>query len=860
MVALLEHQLAVPAFRVPLARRPRLVRALDDASSAPLTLVSAPAGTGKTVLLASWFADGRAGPGAAWVSVESGDDATGRFWRYVEAALVRAGVGMPPRRAASPDVVIRLATALASAPRPVLLVVDAAHHLAPATVGDLDRLVRLADGRLRLVAATRLVPLPQVLARRLSGDVAEVGRADLALTDAEVADVCRGTGLRGRDVARLVERTEGWAAAVRFAARAAARTDDPAHAAAAAWSGVDGEFAAWFSTHVLGTAPPEVRGALLRSAVADRLRPGLFDALVGDASGSLFTQLVRSGAFARATGTADEFQVGPLVANLLRAELTARTPELVPALHVTAARWCAEHGATTEALDHARAAGRWRETTEAVVGRPDFGTLLLAPGGTTTPLAAALAAVPPDASHEASRVARAAGALLRGDVHAAAARLTEPAPTRPATDAHALVVRHRAVVDLAVARARGDVEAGLAAAARVQDACAADGPRDADTVRVLVDALATQADLHAWSGDRSRARHSWLRGVAVADEAGDASLGEPCRAGLALLEAMQGDLRRAGRLAEPPRGADPATPRSAAAHVALAWVATEHVDLRAARRHVDHAGGAATPAAAAALTLVRARVLRLTGHVAEARRVLRAVADDAARPPAWLVGRVAVERAACDDLAAADGDPADVPADGLDAELVRARTRLARGDTARDPEFVDALGHAGAPLDNRVTGWLLEAERLVRLGRTRPATAALRHALHLAGRERLRRPFVEAHPQVLDLLRAQPRLEAAGRWLDGSGGARSDGGDEPAVDATAVSGTRRLYPVEPLTARERETLVHLAALLSTEETAASMGVSVNTVRTHVRHILAKLSASGRNEAIRRARDLDLLSA
>lgn len=161
MVALLEHQLAVPAFRVPLARRPRLVRALDDASSAPLTLVSAPAGTGKTVLLASWFADGRAGPGAAWVSVESGDDATGRFWRYVEAALVRAGVGMPPRRAASPDVVIRLATALASAPRPVLLVVDAAHHLAPATVGDLDRLVRLADGRLRLVAATRLVPLPQ---------------------------------------------------------------------------------------------------------------------------------------------------------------------------------------------------------------------------------------------------------------------------------------------------------------------------------------------------------------------------------------------------------------------------------------------------------------------------------------------------------------------------------------------------------------------------------------------------------------------------------------------------------------------------------------------------------------------------
>ncbi|QHT55612.1 hypothetical protein GXP71_05595 [Cellulomonas sp. H30R-01] len=860
MAALLERQLAAPAFRVPLVRRPTLVRTLDEAAaSSPLTLVSAPAGTGKTALLASWWGSARATSGTAWLSVEPGDDDGGRFWPYVAAALARAGVDAASRRAAAPDPVVRLAVALTGAPSAVVLVVDGGHLLAPGTVDDLDRLVRLADGRLRLVLATRLTPLPQVLARRLAGEVVELGRPDLALTEAEVADACHGAGVPTVDAAALADRTEGWAAAVRFGVRSAVRADGRATPGAAAWAGVDGDFAAWFSSHVLDASPADVRDALLRGAVAERLRPGLFDALVGGPSGTLFTQLVRSGAFARPLGGVDEFHHGPLVGPLLRAGLATRAADAVPDLHVTAARWCAEHGSTAEALDHARAAGRWREVTAAVVGQTSFGVLVAGPADASPTLGSALAAVPPDAAHEPTVLARAAGSLLRGDVDAAQHVLAARAGARPDAPGP-LVARHRALLELAVARARGDVAAGLAAVARVQEACAADGARDADTARVLVRVLADEAELHAWSGDLVRARRAWVRGAAVADEAGDPALGEPCRAGLALLEATSGDLRRASRLAALPRDADPATPRSPAAHVALAWVATEHVDLRAARRHVGRAGDAVTAPTAAVLAVVRARVLRLTGHVAEARRVLRRAVEAHEAPPAWLAGRLTAERAACDDLddVVTDGTGSPPP-DGLDAALARARARLAHGDTARDPAFVDALGHAGAPLDSRVTGWLLEAERLLALGQTRPATAALRHALHLAGRERLRRPFVEAHPRVLHLLRSEPRLADAGRWLDGTGGLLDGADDVPTGTATAP-GTRRLYPVEPLTARERETLDHLAALLSTEETALSMGVSVNTVRTHVRHILAKLSASGRNEAIRRARDLNLLSA
>ena len=234
-------------------------------------------------------------------------------------------------------------------------------------------------------------------------------------------------------------------------------------------------------------------------------------------------------------------------------------------------------------------------------------------------------------------------------------------------------------------------------------------------------------------------------------------------------------------------------------------------------------------------------------------------------PPQWLQDLLGIEEA---DFTIVHGRPAlavkmvqalSDPA-SPDAALVLARAMMATGEAFESP--ASTLRSASASLPTRVGDWLLEATRQLDSGDELRASQALERSLRLAAPERLRRPFREASPQVRRLLRADPRLATENSWL-GSATLDNVHAVLPARRSTAADqrpAKKAPSPLrDPLTEKELEVLGHLAELLTTDEVAGVMFVSVNTVRTHVRNILRKLDASRRNEAIRRALELGIIA-
>ena len=189
-----------------------------------------------------------------------------------------------------------------------------------------------------------------------------------------------------------------------------------------------------------------------------------------------------------------------------------------------------------------------------------------------------------------------------------------------------------------------------------------------------------------------------------------------------------------------------------------------------------------------------------------------------------------------------------------------AQAHLQQGDDdAAAASLAPALAK-DAPPDAQTEGWLVEAARQLHRGSSARARTALKRALRLAAGEKLRRPFTEAPTGVRYLITNDPELRSESAWLVDDAPRTSQDHLRRAVprDERGAAPADQFLVVENLTAKELEVLGHLAELLTTEEIASAMFVSVNTIRTHVRSILRKLGVSRRNAAVRRARDLELL--
>jgi LuxR family maltose regulon positive regulatory protein len=813
----------------------------------------------------------------AWVSLDDYDNQPGVFWAYVAAALRRSGVAVPrapsaaPRgRAADHAFRLRLASALAAQDPPVTLVIDDLHVLTePAVCGELDFMLRSVGPALRVVVSARADPLLPLHRYRLAGELTEIRAGDLEFSAAEAGLLMaqHGCTLPADSLECLTRRTEGWAAGLRLAAISMGSHPDPGRFVRELIT-EDSALTGYLVEEVLSTQPPEVREVLLSTSILEQVSAEAARELTGnERAGAILSAAVRANAFVQPAGDG-WYRYQTLFAEVLRLKLRHEYPGRIAALHRRAARWHERNGSLTDAVRHATQAGDWPLAASMVVGGLAIGEIIEPRAGRS--LAAEFRGMPhSDAWTEPQPyLVSAAAAVAAGQPESAAAALDAAdgiLQRRPVGQDAAGQEAGRlaaAVIRLAAARRAGDLPAAAAAAARAEALVSkvADGPgQPARYRRIRARALADCGAVELWSGHLDEA----ARVLDSAAAAASAPCGEheraDCLGQLALVEALRGRLRRAVKLATEA----PAQHQAPAAHAALAWVHLERGELREARgrlKRVDAALGASPDkliGAVACLIAACAGLAEGRGDVT-AQHVARARSGWSV--PAWLEQRLSLaESRAC--AAAGDSRAALAAAERagrgapLAAAVALAHAWVAAGDGANARRVLaPALAAAGeAPERVLLQAWLVDARISYGSGDAVRGRRSLASALRLAEREQLRLPFVMERGWIGPLLRRDPELARTHRRLF-TPAQRHDqppappGPPEPAAVAA----------VEPLTEREREVLRHVSGMLNTAEVASEMYISVNTVKSHLKSIYRKLAAAHRGEAVRRARQLELI--
>jgi LuxR family maltose regulon positive regulatory protein len=367
---LLLTKLVAPAPRAGLLPRPGLQSLLQANLQAKLCLVAAPAGSGKTTLLAQWRAVAGGGR-VAWVSLADSDNDPTRFWSYLVAALrtVEPGVGTVALEAlGGPSVELErvvvpsLVNDLATVGAPLVLILDDYHLITDASCHQtLGVFLDYLPAAVHVVLSTRLDP-PLPLARmRARGELAELRVGELQFSGEEAAELLNGSmglALAAEEVARLAERTEGWAAGLVLAGLSLRGRPD-SRGFIAAFSGGDRHVADYLAAEVLERQPAELRGFLLRTSVLERLSGPLCDAVLEtQGSAELLGELEASNLFVVPLDDRRQwYRYHQLFADLLRIQLGAHEPGLVPVLHRRAAAWHQAAGNVDEAIGHASVAG-----------------------------------------------------------------------------------------------------------------------------------------------------------------------------------------------------------------------------------------------------------------------------------------------------------------------------------------------------------------------------------------------------------------------------------------------------------------------------------------------------------------------
>ena len=923
---LLATKLHVPGPPPGFVPRPRLAQALGAGLARGRVLVCAPAGSGKTALLAGW-ARGRGQP-VAWLGLDGGDSDPARFWRYAVAALDRARPGLagrvgPPPPGSSEGLVTALINELAANPGPdeVLLVLDDYHLVDswPVHESVAFLLEHLPLGLSVVVSGRADPPLP--LARlRARGQLAELRAADLRFTSEEAAALLgetAGPGLPTEAVAALASRTEGWAAGLQLAGLSLRGHADPA-GFVAAFSGSHRFVLDYLADEVLDGQSGQMRAFLLETSVLERLSGQLCDAVTGRAgSQAMLADIERAGLF---LVPLDEvrgwWRYHHLFADLLRARLQAEQPGRSVALHRAAAAWYEEHDLADDAVRHALAAGDagWaarlvERNVETLLGRSEGATLRRW-----------LSALPAESVRDRPRLclaqayAAAQGfqlealeTLLEDAEHAIADGGDEPYEDPAGRPASVLANVPAAIAFLRalLARLRGD--AALAAGYHQQalshlgeddwllrsfvhwNQAVADwldgrlGPAERDLAEVLAELRAADEAIRRAGGKPAEVLHAveggagFFAGFLAMRVCYD--LGQVQRA-CGNLDAAQTTYRQA--LGTARERSQP--PHLGLAHVGLAQVLYERNELTAALDHATEGVTlcrqlASTPPLAVGLAVV-ARIRHAHGDAAGAREAMDEAGQARLSPQvAALLSPVPAQqarlllaqgdvRAAAQWTTAAGLSPDDQPDYPQEpAYLVLARVLLAQNDPGPALTLLRRLLDAAASQGR--TGSIIEigalrALALAARGDHASAVGALTEALTLAHRHGYVRVFAdEGIPMralIAQLPAARPGRQHAAHHLDPVYLAALLRACGP---ADAAPPRRRADAVppglsEPLTDRELEVLRLIAAGRSNQRIAHDLVVALNTVKKHVTHVLGKLGAANRTEAVARARQLGLI--
>jgi LuxR family transcriptional regulator, maltose regulon positive regulatory protein len=844
-----------------------------------VTVVSAPAGSGKTFLLRSWITAEALSDRTAWVSVGREEHDPQAFWLSVLDSLRRTGAGSDQVRelTAAPGLdgaalVDRLLEDLGALEEPLWLVIDDLHELvSQEAVDQLGRLLAGAPPQLRLVLLTRR-DVPLGLHRlRLEGELTEIRGEDLRFSLEESRTLMAAAGVRLSDGAleSLVAITEGWAAGLRLVALSLARHPDPERYAAN-FSGRERAVAEYLLAEVLERQPPEVTRLLLVTSVLDRVSGPLADRLTSS-SGSyrILTELEDAGAFVVALdATRTWFRYHHLFADLLELELRRAMPEELPGLHTVAAEWFAEHGYPVEAIRHAQMAESWRLAAQLLADNW-FGLYL---DGLLATARELLSRFPADRTATDPELAllvaadrRRAGSLHEAERYLGLAARTAAAVPEGRRGRFEIAL---GIGRLALARARNDLvtvadEAHrLLAATDATDSIEFGLGEDLRT-SVLIDLGIAEM----WAGRLEDSERDLERALAEARRINRPMLELQALAHLSLPSGFRSQATAEQRAVQAielakAHGWEETTAAVATAYIELSSVMLWRGRLEEAEQWLDRAErvGEQVTQPTAALMLHAGRGLL------EAARGQHAQAAAAYREAERLEGLLVMPHMLATRLRAlnlqmlvrmgeterveqalAETDPE--VRETREMRVVLAALRLARDD----PEAtVEAL----APIDTSTTVnasiWEIEAlllEAIARDGLGDPGAAAraLERALDAAEPSGLLLPFL-LYPAP-ELLKRHSRL-------------RTTHGALVSEILNLLSGHRPsdAAPLqEPLSESELRVLRYLSGNLRAPEIAAELFVSLNTIRTHTRNVYAKLGVHSRTDAVKRARKLGLLS-
>jgi ATP/maltotriose-dependent transcriptional regulator MalT len=885
-------KLTMPALPRPAVRRPRLHKLLDAGAGGKLTLVVAPAGYGKTVLVADWLSSATR-PDAGWVSLDKSDNDPARFWAYVLGALSGAGAGPPPAgwdpaeltRPGPPGPSLApLVNVLADLTAGVTLVLDDYHLIADSRIhSGLAFLIDHQPPRLHLVIISRADP-PFLLARwTASGEVARVRTRELAFTAREAAAFLRDQGvpLPSELAEPLLARLEGWPAALRLAARWVSGRDDVG-TAIAKFAASDATISDYLTTEVLSELPAGLRRFLLQTSILSRLAGSLCDAVTGQGRGTeTLAELDRRGLFVEPlTPGRDWLRYHHLFAELLRLELERAYPVMIAELHRRASRWFAANGFVADAIEHGITGGDWVGVRALMLSE----TLAIGSRYAPSVVEGWLSSLPRrvlDTSPfflvldafvlaHTGRTGQARHALRRS---AQLARLAATDPELPELGA----LRH--AIAAGIARLDCDLAAARRSARALRRHVERAGDGQTELARMARAAVANAlAATTFWHGDlrgaeqilreteRETAAHQLMR------------MRVNCMSVTALLLASTGRLRQAEALAaEALRMALPVGVaelfQASPALLATALLSVQRAEHAAAREQLavicERARAHQDRAPLLAAGILLARLAALGGDVGGAFAILdeakaawpgwhpplalqAIIAEDEARI-CLLGGDIAAARAVHGQLATLPGR---IPVVTLATQLTRARILRAEGDGVAASALFRlaadaAIGHGQL---TRAVEAHVGAAAAARLGgQDAAALTCLTQALALAQDETIAAPFVWEAVSVRQLLLHMehgpyPALGFRQRLLGvvgiPAGSARRDN-----LGRTSVA--------QLLSDRELTVLRLLKGRLTNPEIASALTISPNTLKTHVKHIYRKLGVSSRQQALIRSEELGL---
>ncbi len=892
---LLETKLFAPRRRRGLVSRPRLVERMNRGVESTLTLVSAPAGFGKSTLLADWREAAATQDGStAWLSLDAGDSDPAVFWVSVIAALrtvvpeIGAGAAPPGQAGAIEPMLTSLLNELAAVPHDLVLVLDDYHAIEGREVHEgMAFLLEHLPAQVHLVISTRADP-PLPLARmRVRGELAEIRVTDLRFTPEEAGayfNEVMGLGLGAHDIVALEGRTEGWVAALQLAGLSMqGRTD---HAGfIAGFAGDDRYIVDYLVEEVLQRQPDHVRSFLLDTSILARMSAALCDAVTErDAARVTLEELDRGNLFLVPLDDRRRwYRYHHLFGDVLRARLLDEQPERVPKLHRRASAWYEQNGERAGAIRHAIAGGAFERAADLI----ELEMPATRQARQDMTLRGWMEALPDELIRARPVLSNGyAGTLLvRGETEGVEARLLdaqrwldEPvgsgmvvADERAFRGLPAGIAVHRA----GLARLLGDVEGTIAHARVALDLVSGDDHIGRGAAAALLGlAHWTNADLDGAYRSSAEAMAALQAAGHVSDVLGIAIALADVRIEQGRLQDAMGVYERALTLAQatgtPLRGAPDM-------HVGISTVLCERNYLSAARQHLrtsdDMGEEHGLPQNAYRARVVLARIQQAEGDIDGALELLdtaeRVFVGDffpdvrpiaARRARLWIAqGRLAAASDWAQERGLSSHDELTYLREFEHATL--ARLLLSHGRRAGSAEHIaEAIGllerlrHAaesGGRVERTIEVLVVQALAQHAAGQEADALATLQRAIGLAEPEGFVRVFADEGAPMATLLDIAIREGIAPHFAPGlraaiaTASVGAPGGSAPAL-------------VERLSERELEVLHLLQGDLDGPEIARQLVVSLNTVRTHTKNIYAKLGVNSRRAAVRRAVELELL--